>query len=94
MVAVSFARNVCNHTDANSTEIESETDNPIIDLLPEQDGVTDMGGSLRLGANEIDVKPDTIANRIYGQTKISKRHRHRYESVSYTHLTLPTIYSV
>ena len=90
LAAVSFARNVCNHTDANSTEIENNTNNPIIDLLPEQDGVTDMGGSLRLGSNEINVKPDTIANKIYGDTKISKRHR----PVSYTHLTLPTIYSV
>ena len=79
LAAVSFARNVCSHTDANSTEIEQNTNNPIIDLLPEQDGITDMGGSLRLGANEINVKPDTIANKIYGQNKISKRHRHRYE---------------
>jgi len=79
LAAVSFARNVCNHTDANSTEIEANTKNPIIDLLPEQDEVTDMGGSLRLGANEINVKQDTIANKIYGQDVISKRHRHRYE---------------
>ena len=69
LAAVSFARNVCNYSDANSTEIKEDTNNPIIDLLPEQDEVTDMGGSLRLGANEINVKPDTIANKIYGQDK-------------------------
>ena len=79
LAAVSFARNVCNYSDANSTEIEENTNNPIIDLLPEQDDVTDMGGSLRLGANEINVKPNTLANKIYGQERISKRHRHRYE---------------
>jgi len=79
LAAVSFARNVCKYVDANSTEIEENTNRPIIDLLPEQDGVTDMGGSLRLGANKINVKPDTIANTIYGQNEILKRHRHRYE---------------
>ena len=46
---------------------KTDTNSPIIDLLPEQDGVTDMGGSLRLGANDINVKSDTIANKIYGQ---------------------------
>ena len=79
LAAVSFARNICNYNDANSTEIDGKTNNPIIDLLPEQDNVTDMGGSLRLGANDVIIKPNTIANQIYESEKISKRHRHRYE---------------
>jgi len=79
LAAVSFARNVCNLTNANSTEIENETNEPIIDLLPEQDDVSDLGGSLRLGANTIDIQEDTMAYAIYDSNKISKRHRHRYE---------------
>ena len=79
LAAVSFARNVCNLTDSNSTEIENETKNPIIDLLPEQDNVTDLGGSLRLGANQIEIQENSMAHKIYNSNIISKRHRHRYE---------------
>ena len=79
LAAVSFARNACNLLNANSTEIDDKTEYPIIDLLPEQDNVTDMGGSLRLGANEIKIKDDTNAQKIYQTEIISKRHRHRYE---------------
>ena len=79
LAAVSFARNACNLSNANSTEIDDKTEYPIIDLLPEQDNVTDMGGSLRLGANEIKIKDDTNAQKIYQTEIISKRHRHRYE---------------
>ena len=79
LAAVSFARNVCNLSNANSTEIDSGVEHPIIDLLPEQDGVTDMGGSLRLGANQIDINEKTNAHEIYQSSLISKRHRHRYE---------------
>jgi CTP synthase len=79
LAAVSFARNVCNLSNANSTEIDGNTECPIIDLLPEQDEVTDMGGSLRLGANEINIEAQTNAHEIYQSNLISKRHRHRYE---------------
>ena len=79
LAAVSFARNVCNLSNANSTEIDGNTECPIIDLLPEQDEVTDMGGSLRLGANEINIDAQTNAHEIYQSNVISKRHRHRYE---------------
>ena len=65
--------------DANSTEIKPDTKNPIVDLLPEQKDVSDMGGSLRLGANDVLIKENTNAQKIYGTTTISKRHRHRYE---------------
>ena len=79
LAAVAFARNVLKIKDANSTEIEPNTKNPIIDLLPEQKNVQDMGGSLRLGANEILIKKETKGYEIYKADKISKRHRHRYE---------------
>ena len=79
LAAISFARNVCNIPNANSTEIENETKDPIIDLLPDQDGVSDLGGSLRLGANTINIQESSIAHKIYNSSTISKRHRHRYE---------------
>lgn len=64
---------------ANSTEIDPNTMDPVIDLLPEQKSIANMGGTMRLGAHEIDVVPNTIAHRLYGSAKIIKRHRHRYE---------------
>ncbi len=79
LAAVSFGRGVCNYTNANSTEIDPDTSNPIVDLLPEQRNSTDMGGSLRLGAHEILIRGGTRAMDVYNSTKISKRHRHRYE---------------
>ena len=79
LAAISFARNVCNLSNSNSTEIDNNTKHPIIDLLPEQDDVTDMGGSLRLGANKINIEEKTNAYQIYQSNSISKRHRHRYE---------------
>jgi len=79
LAAVSFARNVCDLSNANSTEIDDKTEHPIIDLLPEQSDVSDMGGSLRLGANKINIEKQTNAHQIYQCELISKRHRHRYE---------------
>ena len=79
LAAVSFARNVCELSNANSTEIDNKTEYPIIDLLPEQNEVSDMGGSLRLGANKINIEKQTNAHQIYQTESISKRHRHRYE---------------
>ena len=79
LAAVSFARNVCELSNANSTEIDDKTEYPIIDLLPEQNEVSDMGGSLRLGANKINIEKQTNAHQIYQSESISKRHRHRYE---------------
>ena len=79
LAAVAFGRHVCNLENANSAEIDSKTKFPIIDLLPEQKDVNDMGGSLRLGANEIKIKNDSLAFKIYNSDLISKRHRHRYE---------------
>ena len=79
LAAIAFGRNVLKYEDANSTEIKQDAKNPIIDLLPEQKNVSDMGGSLRLGANSILIKENTNAQKIYGATTINKRHRHRYE---------------
>ena len=77
--AVAFGRDVLGLEDADSTEVRQDTGSPIIDLLPEQRSVSDMGGSLRLGANDISVADGTTARRIYKSGTISKRHRHRYE---------------
>ena len=79
LAAVSFGRSICKLEEANSTEISADTTHPIIALLPEQEEVSDMGGSLRLGANEIKINPDTLASKLYNSNKISRRHRHRYE---------------
>ncbi len=79
LAAVAFGRYVCGLTNANSTEIASNTENPVIDLLPEQKSVENMGGSLRLGSHEITVEENTMAFRLYKSTKIHKRHRHRFE---------------
>jgi len=79
LAAIAFGRKMCNLENANSTEIIPDIKNPIIDLLPEQKQETDMGVSLRLGANEIKINQDSLAYKIYNSNKISKRHRHRYE---------------
>ena len=76
---IEFARNVCGLEGANSSEFEPETLHPVIDLLPEQEGVVDLGGTMRLGAYPCDIEPGTLAERVYGEHHISERHRHRYE---------------
>jgi CTP synthase len=79
LAAIAFGREVLKLEDANSTEIKKDSKNPVVDLLPEQKNVEDMGGSLRLGGHNIKIKPNTIAQRIYASDSINKRHRHRYE---------------
>ncbi len=79
MAIVSFARNVLGLIDANSTELNPTTVNPVIDLLPEQKLVKDMGGSMRLGGHDISIVDGTLASRIYQKQMIRERHRHRYE---------------
>ena len=79
-VAVSeFARNVAGMEGANSTEMDPETPNPVIDLLPEQKEVADLGGTMRLGADPIKLHDGTRAREMYGEAVIYERHRHRYE---------------
>jgi CTP synthase len=79
-VAVSeFARHVVGLEGANSTEMDPETPYPVIDLLPEQKGIEDLGGTMRLGAQAVEVADETRARELYGETTIHERHRHRYE---------------
>jgi CTP synthase len=74
-----FARHVAGMEGANSTEFDLETPFPVIDLLPEQKEVADLGGTMRLGADPIKLHPGTRAREIYGEAVIYERHRHRYE---------------
>jgi len=79
-VAVSeFARNVAGMAGANSTEFDLETPFPVIDLLPEQKEIADMGGTMRLGADPVKLHVSTRARALYGEAVIYERHRHRYE---------------
>ena len=79
MAIVEFARNVLQYSDANSSELDPATTHPVIDLMPEQEGVEDLGGTLRLGAYPCVLQEETRAYELYGAKEISERHRHRYE---------------
>lgn len=79
MAVIEYSRNVLGYADANSTEMNEKTAHPVVNLMEEQKTVTDKGGTMRLGAWKCDIKPGTLAYKIYGQTAISERHRHRYE---------------
>jgi CTP synthase len=76
---VEFARNVCGLEGANSSEFDPMTPHPVIDLLPEQKNVTDLGASMRLGAQACHVQPGTLAASSYGEEVVYERHRHRFE---------------
>ena len=79
-VAVSeFARHVLGLEGANSTEMDPETPHPVIDLLPEQKEIEDLGGTMRLGAQAVELADGTRAHDAYGEPVIHERHRHRYE---------------
>jgi CTP synthase len=79
MAIIEFARNVCGLKNANSVENDADTPHPVLDILPEQKRVEDMGGTMRLGSHKIYVKRDTLAHKLYGTDFIYERHRHRYE---------------
>ncbi|MDV3277358.1 MAG: CTP synthase [Nitrososphaerales archaeon] len=79
LASISFARHVLGLKGANSVEIDPSTPHPVIDLLPEQRSVTEMGGTMRLGGHDVFVKRPSRAFEIYGRTKIRERHRHRFE---------------
>jgi CTP synthase len=74
-----FARHVAGMPGANSTEFDPETEFPVIDLLPEQKDVADMGGTMRLGADPIKLHDSTRVRELYGEAVVYERHRHRYE---------------
>ncbi|WP_400244083.1 CTP synthase [Niallia sp. JL1B1071] len=79
VASIEFARNVLGWDDAHSSEINEETTHPVIDLLPEQKDVEDLGGTLRLGLYPCKLKEDTRAYEAYQDEVIYERHRHRYE---------------
>ena len=79
VATIEFARNVCGIKDANSTEFDKDTTEPVISLLEEQRGVRNKGASMRLGTWPTKIVPGTLAETIYGETEVTERHRHRYE---------------
>ena len=76
---VEFARNVAGLKNANSSEFESDTSYPVIDIMEEQKNIEDMGASMRLGNYPCILEPKTMAKELYGKDKVEERHRHRYE---------------
>jgi CTP synthase len=79
MAVVEHARNVMDYPAAHSAEMDSDTPDPVIDILPEQYEVEDMGGTMRLGAHQTDISPGTLAADVYDANVCTERHRHRYE---------------
>jgi CTP synthase len=79
MAVIEYARTVLGYKDANSTEMNPDTTNPVIDLMEEQKTITDKGGTMRLGSWKCDLKEGSLAKQIYGKSQIAERHRHRYE---------------
>jgi CTP synthase len=85
---IEFARNVCGLPDAHSSEFAPGTPDAVIDILPEQREVTDMGGSMRLGAQPCHIREGSVAERAYGEPVVYERHRHRFEVNPKYHETL------
>lgn len=79
LAIVAFARSVCDLRDANSAELEPRCKNPVVDFMPEQKNIRNMGGTMRLGSHNINIEAGTRAARIYSSGSIQRRHRHRYE---------------
>ena len=79
IAAIAFARGVLGYEDANSSEFAPESTHPVIALMEEQLGLSDMGGTMRLGAYPCKITPDTLMSKAYGKELIEERHRHRYE---------------
>lgn len=79
MAVIEFSRNVLGIADANSTEMNPKTTNPVICLMENQKGIQEMGGTMRLGAWRCDLKANSIVKKIYNTETVYERHRHRYE---------------
>jgi CTP synthase len=79
MALIEFARDVCGLKDANSTEIEPDCKYQVIDILPEQKKIEGLGGNMRLGGRDVEVKKGTMAHKLYGSVRVRERFRHRYE---------------
>ncbi|MEZ4803750.1 MAG: CTP synthase [Gelidibacter sp.] len=79
MAVIEYSRNILGLKDANSTEMNESTSNPVIDLMESQKTITDKGGTMRLGAWDCKLSEGSVAKTIYGTTQVKERHRHRYE---------------
>ncbi len=79
MAVIEYARNVCGLEGANTTEVEDNSNHPVIDILPEQKNIESLGGNMRLGGHDVEIKEGSMANEFYGKTMIRERFRHRYE---------------
>ena len=88
LAVVEYARNVCQLKGANSTEFDPDTPHPVIDILPEQKGITEKGATMRLGAYEAVLTEGSLVSRLYQAHTVSERHRHRYEVNPAYHQTL------
>ncbi len=80
---VEFARHICGFNDAHSIELDPQTTHPVIHLMADQDGVEDIGGTLRLGSYPCTLTEGSLAHQLYGSENITERHRHRYEVNNY-----------
>jgi CTP synthase len=78
MAVIEFARNVCGLEGANSTEIDDQAKNPVICILPEQEEIEGLGGTMRLGGFDMAIKEGTFAHKLYGKARVRERFRHRY----------------
>jgi CTP synthase len=78
-MVIEFARHVLKTDEVNSREFDENTPNPVIDLLEEQQGLSDMGGTMRLGLFDCELVPETRAAAAYGTPTVCERHRHRFE---------------
>ena len=79
LAIVAFGRYACNIRDAHSAEIDPDTKNPVIDLLPDQKGIGEMGATMRLGGHDIEIVDGSLAHKVYSSKTIRQRHRHRFE---------------
>jgi len=88
LAVIEFSRNVCGLERANSTEMDSDTPHPVIDILPEQKEIIDKGGTMRLGGYPAILKENTVVHSLYSAEEVSERHRHRYEVNPEYHSTI------
>ncbi|MFL7891309.1 MAG: CTP synthase [Anaerolineales bacterium] len=79
LMVVEFSRSILGDEEVNSTEFDRSTSHPVIDLMPDQRDIADMGGTMRLGLYPCVLQPGTIAQRAYGTNEVEERHRHRFE---------------
>ena len=79
IAVIEYARNILGYDDANSSELAPETEHPVIDLMPEQKDIEDLGGTMRLGLYPCKLTEGSLSEKIYGGSLIYERHRHRYE---------------